>query len=376
MRRRFQWHPSGTALFVQTESNGIYNLWKVHVDPNTLQWLSAERLTTGAGPDVAAAVSRDGTRLAFTTEQGSTRLWLFPLDPVARRLGSGTPLTEDDATGANPAFSPDGQFIAYNLTRPGIDRFEMWIRNIVDGTSELVAGGGSPTWSPDGKTIAYDYYRLDSEPITARVAVRQLGGKERFVSRWTTNSFSPKDWHAERGLLGTYGPFPGDSSLAVWPTTNSEADKPDRVLVSKPKTSFWQPRFSPNGRWLSFVVSRDDRPNNPEVVVSSADGSPPERWTRIAADHTWPDKPRWAPDGRTLYFISRRPTSYFNLWAVRFDPERGTPIGKPYALTQFDSQSLVISPDITTMEIDVSSRHVMLPMKTVGGSIWMLDNVE
>ena len=140
VRRRFKWHPSGTALYVQTESNGVYNLWKVRVDPSTLQWLSAERLTTGAGPDVAVAMSRDGTRLAFTTEQGSTRLWVFPIDPVARRLGSGKPLTEDDAMAGNSAFSPDGQFVAYNLTRPGIDREELWITNIVTGTSELVAG--------------------------------------------------------------------------------------------------------------------------------------------------------------------------------------------------------------------------------------------
>jgi hypothetical protein len=97
VRRRFRWHPSGSALYVQTESNGVYNLWRVRVDPNTLRWVSAERLTTGAGPDVTPALSRDGTRLAFSTEQESARLWVFPLDPVARRLGAGKPVTEDDA---------------------------------------------------------------------------------------------------------------------------------------------------------------------------------------------------------------------------------------------------------------------------------------
>ncbi len=81
---------------------------EIAVDPNTLHWVSAERLTTGPGPDVSAALSRDGTRLAFTTEHGSTRLWVFPFDPVARRLGSGRPLTEDDAMAKNSALSPDG----------------------------------------------------------------------------------------------------------------------------------------------------------------------------------------------------------------------------------------------------------------------------
>jgi len=377
-RRRFRWDTSGSALYVQAESNGVYNLWKVRVDPGTLLWVSAERLTTGPGPDVAAAVSRDGTRLAFSTEHGSTRLWVFPLDPVARRLGFGKPLTEDDAIASSSALSPDGQFVAYNLKRPGIDREELWITNIVDGTSELVATGAVfPCWSPDGKTIAYNYFRTDKPPATGRVAVRQLGGKERFLSRWSTEWFMPSDWRAELGLLGTYENVASrESPLVVWPMTNPDADKPERVLISKAKTGLWRGKFSPNGQWLSFVVLRNDSPGPPEIVVASADGSRPERWTRIAAEHTLPERPRWAPDGRTLYFISQRPTSYFNLWAVRFDPERGTPIDEPYALTQFDSPSLVISPDMPRSEMDVSSRHAVLTMKTVSGSIWMLDNVD
>ncbi len=109
VRRRFRWNSSGTTLYLQTDSNGVYNLWKVDVDPNTLSWTSAERLTTGPGPDVVAALSRDGTRLAFTTEHGFRRLWVFPLDPVARRLGSGRPLTEDGAIAEGSSLSPDGQ---------------------------------------------------------------------------------------------------------------------------------------------------------------------------------------------------------------------------------------------------------------------------
>jgi Tol biopolymer transport system component len=272
--------PFGSALYVQTESKGIYNLWKIRVDPNSLQWVSAERLTTGPGPDVSAAVSRDGTRLAFTTEDGSTRLWVFPLDPMARRLGSGKPLTEDDAMAKNATLSPDGQFVAYKLRRPGMDRDELWITNIAEGTSELVPTHGlcMCAWSPDGKAFAYTYLRLDSKPITARVAIRPSGGKERFISRWLSNMFFPSDWHAERGLVGSYGPYPGDTvSLALWPTGNPEADKPDRVLTSKPKTGLWQARFSPNGRWLSFVAVMGDSPSATEIDIAPADTSRPER---------------------------------------------------------------------------------------------------
>ncbi len=169
--------------------------------------------------------------------------------------------------------------------------------------------------------------------------------------------------------------WPPEASLAIWPTANPEADKTERVLISKPNTGFWQGQFSPNGRWLSFVAVRGDRPGPVEVGVAPADGPQTDRWTRIAPDHT-PDKPRWAPDGRTLYFLSRHSTSYLNLWGIRFDPERGMPVGEPFALTTFDTPNLVISPDLTRSEMDVSSRHAVLTMKTTAGSIWMLDNVD
>ena len=122
--------------------------------------------------------------------KGATRLWVFPLDPVARRLGSGKPLTEDDARRSKSALSPDGRFVAYNLTRPGIDRDELWITNIVDGTSELVATTDLTRLVARRKG---DRLHLSSTRQASRssgaTAVRQLGGKERFVSRWSTNLF-------------------------------------------------------------------------------------------------------------------------------------------------------------------------------------------
>ena len=148
------------------------------------------------------------------------------------------------------------------------------------------------------------------------------------------------------------------------------------VLISSPKTGFWQAQVSPNGRWLSFVAIREARPGVLEMGVARADGSRAEHWIRIAADHSWPDKPRWAPDGRTLYFLSRRPEPHFNLWAIQFDPERGAPVDQSFALTQFNSQNLVIAPEMTQSDMDVSSRHVVLTIKTVTGSVWVLDHVD
>jgi hypothetical protein len=110
--------------------------------------------------------------------------------------------------------------------------------------------------------------------------------------------------------------------------------------------------------------------------VAPAAGAPPSGWIRIAAGHDGNDKPRWAPDGRTLYFISKQGSSFYNLWGARFDPDRGMPVGDPFMITKFDSPGLVISPDIASFEIDIAPRRAVLTMATVTGNIWMLENVD
>jgi Tol biopolymer transport system component len=92
-----------------------------------LAWVSAERLTTGAGPDLTPTLSRDGSRLAFSTVTESSRLWVFPLGDGTRPLGEGRPVTEDGARADLARLSPQGRYMAYNLLRSGAQRQELWV---------------------------------------------------------------------------------------------------------------------------------------------------------------------------------------------------------------------------------------------------------
>ena len=111
-------------------------------------------------------------------------------------------------------------------------------------------------------------------------------------------------------------------------------------------------------------------------MVAPAEGAPKAEWRRIAADHVWPDKPRWAPDGRTLYFLSRHSSPFFNLWGTRFDPERGRAVGAPFMITSFDSPRQMVSQDIANTEMGISAGHALLTLGTSTGSLWMIDNVD
>jgi Tol biopolymer transport system component len=158
------------------------------------------------------------------------------------------------------------------------------------------------------------------------------------------------------------------------PRGQDTSDK--RILIDDPLYHFFQASFSPDGRWVSFVALPVDQASRLVAWVAPAVGAPPSKWTRIASSHDWVDKPRWAPDGRTLYFISKQGSSFYNLWGARFDPDRGMPIGEPFKITKFDSPGLVISPDIAGSEIGIAQRRAVLTMATVTGNIWMLENVD
>jgi serine/threonine protein kinase/Tol biopolymer transport system component len=256
---RFHWNAKGTALYLETTRQQVQNIWRVRVDPETLAWVAADRLTTGSGADVASALSPDGTRLAFAIERDSVRLWTYPLDAKAGRItGPGVPLTPEDARARDAALSPDGRFAAYVLGRAGSPRYELLLTDIDANKTELVGiNAVGPAWSWDSQWLVYLVPRGDKAGADEwALAVRKIGGSERLIRDWNKESFvMPSGWTPDgQFVLGTYVPPAGTGfpKLVSFPAAPSAAPQ-HRTLLEDPKSGLWQGGMSPVGQWLAFV---------------------------------------------------------------------------------------------------------------------------
>jgi Tol biopolymer transport system component len=211
--------------------------------------------------------------------------------------------------------------------------------------------------------------RDDAEAII----VREIkSGAERQLTPHLDRWLFPNSWTTDGRAMVVAALTCDKSELWLW-STKRGTSKAERVLLEQPADDG---RLSPNGKWLSFVPMVVGDPAQSRVAVASAEGAPAESWSRIAPEHPWVDTPRWSPDGRLLYFVARSSSAFSNVFAVRFDAERGKPIGKSFPVTHFDTPSLAISPCSGSTGLGIAPHRVTLTMLNATGSIWMLDNVD
>ncbi|HEX6940943.1 MAG TPA: hypothetical protein VF158_16110 [Longimicrobiales bacterium] len=113
-----------------------------------------DRLTTTVDPEKHPALSPDGTRLAFARGYGLARVYVAAADASGAERPD--PAHGHDGTlELSPAWSPDGESLAFVSTAAGNPDIFRWS----GGPATLLEGGSGgefePAWSPDGRWIAF-----------------------------------------------------------------------------------------------------------------------------------------------------------------------------------------------------------------------------
>jgi len=171
-------------------------------------------------------------------------------------------------------------------------------------------------WSPDGKALYYvsdrfgQYDIFRAEPQGASSFSKAPSFKETRLSDTPDDERHPQ-LSPDGKLLGF---LVSRGSLVV---AAADGSNPKRLFEHWGEVEF---AFSPDSQWVAFT--RDDENFNTDVFIIPVTGG-----TAVNVSQH-PDEdlhPTWSPDGRRLYWTSRRHQRSYDIWAVyltRADHER------------------------------------------------------
>jgi len=248
------------------------------------------------------------------TSQGSARLlW------VAR---DGRVITEAAPPGyyEDVALSPDGTRAALSIVAEQPAQRDIWVRDLSRGvSSRLTFDPGdelAPAWSPDGNRIAYAAFRGGEMHCYVRSAWG--GGAEDSLGRTPGFYEAPFGWSGAANLL-TIAHINSMNQWDVW-AMPPEGRQPPRPLQQSPFNEIGG-RLSPDGRWLAYVSNESGRD---EVYVVPHPGPGPKVQITTAGGSV----PQWREDGKELFFQGT------NQGILAVDVRAGTTfeVGAPKAL--------------------------------------------
>ncbi len=287
---------------------------------------SLEMVTLGS-----PAISPDGKHVVY--QQSRTNwdanafendLWIVSTEsPRPRRL------TAPNKSATAPAWSPDGRWIAFLSTRPGVipkspaDKAQIYVAAAEGGEgvqlTHFETGVNHFEWSPDSRSIAFTAADPDSQTRKDR--------KESF---------------------GEYQIIHGDYAMAHLWVLDVPADagttRATPVRVTEGAFSVNDFRFSPDGRQIAFSAQRD-----PDLISAKT----ADIYTVTLAAHTLkkivdtagPDEsPFWSPDGSRIVFLTSNaePNFFFTNNRIAMVPSDGS--AKPVILNgRFDEDAHLVA---------------------------------
>lgn len=190
-----------------------------------------------------------------------------------------------DADEYYPSWSPNGNKVAHNLAfhdGPG----GVYITDLANGmTSPLVGaddGGSNPAWSPNGMWIAFDHFYAGDSSL---YYVPSSGGEEILLR----NDAIFPDWAPNSQRLAFHQPSDGSLRTIHIHT----------LVETVITTSGSHPAWSPNGKWIAY----DSEGDIWKVAVNNF-GEPQGEPIRLTGTLAGDWLPAWSADGKTIAYHS------------------------------------------------------------------------
>ena len=243
------------------------------------------------------------------------------------------PLTTYQGREQQPAFSPDGNTVAFSGDGEGADNWDVYVKQIGPGSALRLttdpAADLSPAWSRDGRSIAFVRVHGDRNSV---IVIPSLGGPERelfeFARSAALGNGQVLSWSADSRTV-VVGASPTHEAFDVL-TAVTVATGATRSLTTPPPGSRGDsmPAVSPDGKTLAFVRRSGVLTGELHVQAVSAQLEPIGVPRRLGSDGRIYNGVTWTADGRHL-IVATGNIFDMGLWRISLRteerPERVSP---------------------------------------------------
>jgi eukaryotic-like serine/threonine-protein kinase len=272
------WAPDGRHIYFSSYRLGPLAIWRIRAAGGR-----PERITTGTGRESHPSISRDGRMLVCGTDRTSRQMVLLDRKSGERRVLPG--LGWDMA-----AIAPDGRKVVTMSDRPQSDS-NLWIQTLEEGApsgppqrlTDQAGVATFPAFSPDGQWVAYSWINGEQSDIWI---ISALDGRCSRLTESAGSDLHPA-WSPDGNSIAFVSNRSGASQVWAAPVRDGKPAGVARQLTKGDFTPF-SPAWSPDGASVAFGAFRN-REN--EVWIVSADGSAQARQLTLDADVRW--RVRW-----------------------------------------------------------------------------------
>jgi len=281
--------------------------------------LSFQQVTDQPGEERQAQLGPGGTSFAFVGHvSGNPDIYL-------QRVGGRNPVNltndspEDDTA---PAFSPDGERIAFRSERDGKGGIFV-MGSTGESVRRLTDFGYDPAWSPDGRQIVFSNQNGQDPWSRTRPAhlwlVPSSGGEIRQLTR-RGDAVQPR-WSPGARRIAFWGLKEGSGQRDIWTIPADAAGEPEMLAVTSDPTMDWNPVWAPDGRSLYFASERGGSMNVWRVGIDEASGRPRGEPEPVTTPSRTSGSISFSRDGRLMLFVSSDRRSSIQRFGL--DPRSG-----------------------------------------------------
>ncbi len=263
-------------------------------------------LTFLPGIESFPSLSPDGKTFVFVGRTGGKK------HVFLQRIGgrNAIDLTADAAVDDDqPAFSPDGEQIAFRSERNGGGLYLMGATG--ESVRRLTTFGFNPAWSPDGSKIVFAtegiFDASTRETASELWTIDVATGQKR---RLATGDAVQPSWSPHGGRIAYWGLPNGSSRRTIWTIAAGGPGPGAPVAVTDDDALNWDPVWAPDGRSLYFASNRSGAMSLWRVAISEKTGRVTTTAEPIAPPALWSGQIAVSRDGRTLLYaaLERRMT--------------------------------------------------------------------